>query len=316
MTDVVDGRTGGRHRGGPGDVAERHGLAHLPLIDPAGSTGLLEVLRRRYLLSLLVRREIKARYLGSRFGLLWSYINPLVRFLTFYFVFGIIAGRGATVENFAIHLFAGMVIVHFLTESYSAGMRSIIGNKGLVQKMAMPKEMFPVASMLVSLYHTGPQLVILIGACLVTGWDPDLVGFGAALLGFVIILVLATAMALLFSALNVLFRDFGRLVQNITQVVPFSVPMMYPYELITERFGTGIWHTVYMANPVVEAVLLMQRGFWVNTTGDDQPAYVESAFPADLFQRGWIVLACCTVFLVFSQWAFSRLERRLPEAIG
>ncbi len=159
-------------------VEVRHDLAHLPLIDPAGSTGLLEVFRRRYLLRLLVRREIKARYLGSRFGLLWSYINPLVRFLTFYFVFGLIAGRGANMQNFAIHLFAGMVIVHFFTESYGAGMRSIIANKSLVQKMAIPKEMFPVASMLVSLYHTGPQLVILVGACLVAGWDPDMVGFG------------------------------------------------------------------------------------------------------------------------------------------
>jgi ABC-2 type transport system permease protein len=298
------------------DVAQRHDLAHVPLIDPAGSTGLLEVFRRRYLLSLLVRREIKARYLGSRFGLLWSYINPLVRFLTFYFVFGIIAGRGATVENFAIHLFAGMVMVHLLTESYSAGMRSIISNKGLVQKMAMPKEMFPVASMLVSLYHTGPQLVILVGACVITGWNPDPVGFGAALLGFAIILVLATAMSLLFSALNVLFRDFGRLVQNITQVVPFSVPMMYPYDIVTERFGTGIWHTLYMLNPVVEAVLLMQRGFWVTTTGADQATYEQTAFPHDLFERGWIVLGCSVAFLIFSQWAFNRLERRLPEAIG
>ena len=296
-------------------VASRHDLARVPLVDPAGDTGLLEVFRRRYLLRLLVRREIKARYLGSRFGLLWSYINPAVRFLTFYFVFGMIAGRGENMQNFAIHLFAGMVIVHFLTETYSAGMRSIISNKGLVQKMAIPKEMFPVASMLVSLYHTGPQLVILVGACLVAGWDPDLVGFGAALLGFGIILVLATAMALLFSALNVLFRDFGRLVQNITQVVPFSVPMMYPYEMVTDRFGTGIWHTIYMCNPVVEAVLLMQRGFWVTTT-DDQALFREVAFPDDLWQRGWIVLGCSLAFLVFAQWAFSRLERRLPEAIG
>lgn len=314
MTDVLDSG-GGRHRGVPADVAERHDLAHVPLVDPAGTTGLLEVFRRRYLLRLLVRREIKARYLGSRFGLLWSYINPLVRFLTFFFVFGLIAGRGASMQNFAIHLFAGMVLVHLLTESYSAGMRSIITNKGLVQKMAMPKEMFPVASMLVSLYHTGPQLVILVGACFIAGWNPDLEGFAAALLGFVIILLLATAMALLFSALNVLFRDFGRLVQNITQVVPFSVPMMYPYEMITDRFGTGIWHTIYMANPVVEAVLLMQRGFWVTTTSP-QSEFEAVAFPDDLWQRGWIVLGCCLVFLVFSQWAFSRLERRLPEAIG
>ncbi len=300
---------------GSDNVAIRHDLAHMPLVDPAGSTGLLEVFRRRYLLRLLVDREIKARYLGSRFGLVWSYINPLVRFLTFYFVFGLIAGRGANMENFAIHLFAGMVIVHFFTESYGAGMRSIIANKSLVQKMAIPKEMFPVASMLVSLYHTGPQLVILLGACLVAGWNPDMLGFAAALMGFLIILILATAFALLFSALNVLFRDFGRLVQNITQVVPFSVPMMYPYEMVTDRFGTGLAHSIYMGNPVVEAVLLMQRGFWVTTT-DPSRDLLSVAFPDDLIQRGFIVLGACVVVLLLSQWVFNRIERRLPEAIG
>lgn len=316
MTDTVDSQ--GRQTTGTvdDDVAVRHDLAHVPLIDPAGSTGLLEVFRRRYLLRLLVSREIKARYLGSRFGLVWSYINPLVRFLTFYFVFGMIAGRGAGMENFAIHLFAGMVVVHFLTESYGAGMRSIIANKSLVQKMAIPKEMFPVASMLVSLYHTGPQLVVLVGACFIAGWQPDMLGLAAGVMAFVMILMLATALALLFSALNVLFRDFGRVVQNITQVVPFSVPMMYPYSLVVERFGDGIPHSIFMANPVVEVVLLMQRAFWVTTTGDAEAGLLESSFPSDLFQRGFVVLAFCAVFLVFSQWAFNRLERRLPEAIG
>ncbi len=103
--------------------------------------------------------------------------------------------------------------------------------------------------------------------------------------------------------------------QNITQVVPFSVPMMYPYEMITDRFGTGIWHSVYMLNPVVEAVLLMQRGFWVTTT-DPELDLMSVAFPDDLFQRGFIVLGVCVVILILCQLIFNRIERRLPETIG
>ena len=44
-------------------------------------------------------------------------------------------------------------------------------NKQLVQKMALPREMFPVASMLVSAFHVGPQLVILTVACAFLGLD-------------------------------------------------------------------------------------------------------------------------------------------------
>jgi len=293
-------------------VAVRHDLEHVPLSAPSATNGLLEAFRRRYLLRLMVRREIQARYARSLLGLAWSYINPTVRFFTFYFVFGIVIGRGMGIENFAIHLFAGMVLVHYFTETVNSGTRSLLSNKGVVQKMSMPRELFPFASMLVSLYHTIPQLIILTIACLVTGWSPDLLGFAAALLGFALVLLLGTALGLMFSVFNVLFRDFGRIVQTFINMVPFVVPMMYPYSIINERFG-GIpaVHAIYLANPVAESVLLIQRGFWWTTTDE---SYALS-FPDDLWQRGFIMLGVCVVLLAFAQWIFSRLEGKVPELL-
>jgi ABC-2 type transport system permease protein len=154
-------------------VEVRHDLAHVPLAPPSRTSGVLEVFRRRYLLRLMVRREIRARYAGTAFGLAWSYINPFTRFLTFYFVFGLLLSRGSGMQNFAIHLFSGMVLVTYFTESVTAGTRSLLSNRGVIGKMAMPREMFPVASMLVSLWHAIPQLIILVIACLVTGWVGD-----------------------------------------------------------------------------------------------------------------------------------------------
>src|SRR3954447_18451035 len=171
MTDQLtpDGTASGAQT-----IAIRHDLDHVPLVNPAAKGGLVGVLKRRYLLSLMVKRELRARYVGSKMGLAWSYINPFTRFLTYYFVFGIILGRGQ-IPHFAIHLFAGMVVVNLFSESFNSGTRSIMQNKSIVQKMPLPREIFPIASMLVSLYHTGPQLVILVGACLVTGsFTPDL----------------------------------------------------------------------------------------------------------------------------------------------
>ncbi|SDC22809.1 ABC transporter permease [Nocardioides lianchengensis] len=292
-------------------VAERHDLEHVPLTSPASTSGLLEVFRKRYLLRLMVRREIQARYARSFFGLAWSYINPTVRFFTFYFVFGIVLGRGGNLENFAIHLFAGMVMVHYFTETVTSGTRSLLSNKGVVQKMAMPRELFPFASMLVSLYHTLPQVLILSTACLVAGWHPDLVGFAAAGLGFLIMMLFGTSLGLMFSVFNVIMRDFGRITQTFINMIPFMVPMMYPYSLIESKFGGGWVHTIVMANPVAEAVLLMQRCFWWTTT---EESYAES-FPDDLWQRGAIMAAVGIVLLFVAQRVFSRLEGRVPELI-
>ena len=99
--------------------------------------------RRRYLLRLLVRREISARYSGSFLGLMWSYINPLSQFLIYFFVIGILIGLHKDVPNFAIHMFCGIILVHYFTETFNAGTRSIMRNKAIVRKMAMPQRDVP-----------------------------------------------------------------------------------------------------------------------------------------------------------------------------
>jgi ABC-2 type transport system permease protein len=283
-----------------------------PLVAPAGSSGLLEVFRRRYLLRLLVRREISARYQGSFLGMLWSYINPLTQLFIFWFVMGKIVGLGDDTENFAIHVFTGLIVVHFFVETFNAGTRSIVRNKALVRKMAMPREMFPVASMLVSGFHAGPQLVVLVIVCLLNGWSPDPVGLAAGGLSLVIIIFIGTALALLFSAANVFFRDFSQFVNILTNFVRFSVPMIYPYTLVAERFHGH--SDLYLLNPLADAVLLMQRCFWVGTT-KDVDATIAAHLPDHLFLRGGGAVLFGMVLLVIAQLVFSRLENKIPERI-
>ena len=283
-----------------------------PLQPPANYSGLLEVFRRRYLLRLLVHSTIQSRYQGTILGWTWSYLQPLVRFCMFYFIFQVMIGRGSEMENFAIHLFSGMVVVHLFTETFNGGTKSLVSNRGLIIKLAMPREMFPVATMLVALWHTGPMLVILCIASLLLGWTPDPMGMLAFVLAFLIIALLGLALALLFSVANVFFRDFGKVVQTLTQFVTFSVPMIYPYTMVEERFGEAA--RFYLLNPVAEAVLLMQRAFWVGTNSDPEVSAVEN-LPADLFPRGAIMVVVSLVALVVAQIVFTRLERRVPERL-
>ena len=283
-----------------------------PLAPPGGNNGLLEVFRRRYLLRLLVRSTIEARYQGTALGWFWSYIQPGVRFCLYYFVFQVLIGRGANIDNFAIHLFAGMVVVHFFTETFNGGTKSLVNNRGLIVKLSMPRELFPVSTMLVALWHSGPMLAILTTVCLLLGWTPDPMGVLAGLLGFGIIASLGLALALIFSVANVFFRDFGKITQTLTQFVTFSVPMIYPYSLVEERFGEAA--RFYLLNPLAEAVLLFQRCFWTGTTPDPDLTVLES-MPPDLFTRGAVMLVLSLVFLVLAQLWFTRLERRVPERL-
>jgi ABC-2 type transport system permease protein len=292
---------------------EPPGPPDAPLRPPSSNGGLLDVFRRRYVLKLLVKRELSARYQGSFLGMLWSYVQPMVLFAMYYFVLGILVGLGSRTELFAIHVFSAMVFVHYFTETFTAGTRSIVRNKAIVQKMAMPREMFPVASMIVSAYHTFPQIVILTVACISVGWQPDGTGFLAGLLGFAIIAVIGTASALLFSAANVFFRDFSNVVQTLTNFVRFGVPMIYPFTLVPERFGEGFVE-VYLANPIAEAVLLIQRCFW-STATEDPAATAAAHFPDHLFTRGLIAFGFCLLVLGVAQLVFTKLEKKFPERL-
>ena len=62
------------------------------LARPGVGGGLAEVFRTRFLLKLLVRKELKVRYRGSVLGLLWSYVKPGVQFIVFYIALGVFLG--------------------------------------------------------------------------------------------------------------------------------------------------------------------------------------------------------------------------------
>ncbi len=288
----------------------------LPELTPAShNNGLLEVFRRRYLLQLLVRSTVQARYQGTVLGWFWSYAQPAVRFAMYYFVFQVLIGRGANLYPFAIHLACGMVLVHFFTETFNGGTRSLVSNRGLIVKLPMPRELFPVASMLVSFWHMIPMLVITLLASVALGWRFDPIGVLAALLAMALVGVLGLALALLFSVANVFFRDFSKVTQTLTQFTTFSVPMIYPFSLVESRFSKVPWVAdVYLLNPLAEAVLLMQRCFWVPLTDDPDAAMVEH-LPADLWTRGLVMLGLSIIALVLAQVWFSKLERRVPERL-
>jgi len=282
-----------------------------PLRPPSADNGLLGVLRRRYLLKLLVRREISARYQGSFLGMIWSYINPLTQFCIYYFVVGFIFNLHADIPNFAIHLFAGLIVVHFFTETFGAGTRSIARNRALVVKMAMPREMFPVATMLVSLYHVVPQIVILAIASALTGWTPEPIDLLALVLALLMIAVLGLAGALFFSAANVFFRDFGNIVSVFNNFVRWGVPMMYSYSMVDDRFGRFAQY--YLLNPLADAVLMFQRAFWVGTVPPGHDAV--KAMPDNLILNGFIILGISLLVLALAQLVFSRLENKIPERL-
>lgn len=278
-------------------------------VEPGKGAGLLDVLRRRFLARLLVRKELRVRYRGSFLGLLWSYVKPAVQFVVFYFAVGVFLRMNENVEDFAVYLFSGVVAVNFFSEAFGNATRSIVGNAALVKKIYLPRELFPVASVWVAVVHFLPQLVVLILGALVAGWQPSLFELGAGLLGIVIIAVLSLGLGLLFGALNVLFRDAENIVDLMLMVATWLSPVLYQWQNVKDALGDGVLWWIYQANPMTAAVELFHLCFWF--PGTDRTG----AMPPGLLWSTISAVVLSFLVLLAGQVVFRRLDGRFAQEL-
>ncbi|MDR6792390.1 ABC-2 type transport system permease protein [Pseudarthrobacter oxydans] len=282
------------------------------LVKPGSGRGLLDVYGDRFLLKLLVRKEIKVRYRGSVLGLLWSYVKPLVQFLIYFVALGIFLNLQRGTPNYAIYLFAGIVLVNFFTESLSNATRSIVDNRDLIRKIYLPRELFPVSTVWVSAAHFLPQLLVLIGACLVVGWTPSILQLGAVVLIFGMVAVLATGLGLMFGAVNVYFRDSENIVDMIVMVVTWASPVLYVWSMVERVMGPWFW--VYQLNPMTVAVEVFHWAFWEPTLKADQ--MVADTMPPDLLTVWLPVAMLVTLTVLFlGQLTFRRLAIHFAQEL-
>lgn len=285
------------------------------LVVPGYGQGLRDVLRSRYLLKLLVQKELRVRYRGSVLGLLWSYVKPGVQFVVFYVALGVFLGleqserNPSGLPNYSIYLFSGIVLINYFSEALGNASRSIVGNGGLIKKIYLPRELFPIASTWVSAVHFIPQIVILLAVCLFVGWSPTLFQLAAALAGFLIVTMFAIGLGLLFGAINVYFRDAENLVDMLLMVATWASPVLYPWLLVREEFGQTLFN-VYQLNPITVAVETFHFAFWLPTTERAE------AIPPNLLSL-WIPIALITsaLMLAIGQLVFRRLEGRFAQEL-
>lgn len=276
------------------------------LTEPGSSNGLLDVFRRRHLLSLIVRKEVQIRYRGSVLGWLWSYVKPLVQFFVFYIAIGVFLGLNDRVQFFPIYLLAGITVVTFFNEAFSNGTRSLVDNAALIKKIYLPREMFPVASMMIAAVNTLPQIVVVVVIAMFFGWAPSALQVGAILVGLVIVAVLATGLGLLFGAINVTFRDAQSFVEIIVMCAVWASPVMYQWQMVAQSVPEWLF-VVYRLNPITIAVELFHYGIWFPLGPDD------AVLLPELGLYTVIALVVSLVCLVIGQAVFRRLEGRFAQ---
>ena len=280
---------------------------------PDKGSGLLDVFRRRYLLQLIVRKELKVRYRGSVLGLMWSYVKPAVQFVVFYFALGVFLGLNRQ-PNFVLYMFSGIILVNFFSEALGQATRSVVGNSALVKKIYLPRELFPVASVWVAVVHFFPQLLILVIACFFFGWTPGVLQIAAAIGAMGMVAMLSLGLGLLFAAANVMYRDSENIVDLVLMVATWLSPVLYVWTMVRDSLGQTFYF-VYQLNPMTIAVEVFHAVFWFPTSAV-QLSQPVPPLPPHLIGL-WLPVGLIVSFLilVLGQFVFRRLEGRFAQEL-
>ncbi len=208
-------------------TAPASAVVESPMVVQGRGGGLREVAGRRFLLGLLVRKELRVRYRASVLGLGWSYVKPAVQFGVYFVGLGMVLRQNA-IGDYAVYLFGGLVVMTVFGEAVGNATRSVVTNSDLVRKIYLPRELFPVSSLCVAGVHLGPQLLVLLVGALVAGWTPDPVGVLALVGALALVALLSLGLGLLLAAVNVLFRDVENVVDLVLMVIVWTARCSTP----------------------------------------------------------------------------------------
>ena len=204
-----------------------------------------ELFEHRDLLYMITWREIKAKYKQSVMGMLWAVLMPLVIVCAGFlvrFAFATVSGTPLALSDLTSVTVKATPWAFFVS-ALRFGTNSLIANTNLVTKIYLPRVVFPLAavcSQLMDFLVAGVVVSVLMvlaraGLSVHLLWLPLLVG---------LLIILAAALAIMFSAASLFLRDVKYIVEVFLTFAIFFTPVFYESALF------GRWAPLLLINPV------------------------------------------------------------------
>jgi len=248
----------------------------------------------RELLYFLTWRDVKVRYKQTVLGAAWAIIQPLFTTIVFSIFFGKLASLPSDGIPYPLFTYAALLPWTFFSNAVTNSGASLVGSANLITKVYFPRMIVPAAAVAAGLIDLAIAFGILIVMAIYYGvgltWSllviPALVGLTA---------LLAVAVGMWMSALNVKYRDVRYALPFAIQLLMFATPIIYPVSIVPGR-----WRWAFTLNPLTGII----EGY-------------RSAF----FGRpvNWPMLAVATAItlalLLCATFYFRRVERTFADIV-
>ena len=191
----------------------------------------------RYLLSQLVKKNIKLRYRRSYLGILWTLIEPLLTMIVLSIVFGALLGRNRTDPAFdgvpfPLYVLTGRLLYSFFSSSTNTAMKSIRNNSAMIRKVYVPKYIYPFSGVLSNFVIFIISLIVLFGVMvffLATGsyHAPMNWHMLTSVIPLLNLFVLALGVGMILATLCVFFRDIEYLWSVMLMLIMYCSAIFY-----------------------------------------------------------------------------------------
>jgi lipopolysaccharide transport system permease protein len=197
----------------------------------------------------LAVRDISAQYRQAFLGLLWAFILPLANTVTWIFLSGsgIVAVK-ETALPYPVYVFSGSMLWAILMDAINAPLQQTNAAKVMLAKLNFPRESLVVSGIYQTLFNAGIKIVLLLLVLpfmgVVPGWN--ILFFP---LGLISLILVGTAIGLLFTPVGVLYTDIGKGLPLLMQFFMYLTPVVFPIP------KTGLAATIYSINPLTPIIL-------------------------------------------------------------
>lgn len=206
----------------------------------------LAAANRRLLLE-LARREIRGRFVGSRAGLLWSVLNPLVQLVSYGVIFGFVyrAADGDSRTAFLSSLFCGLFPWWAFQESATRGLAALVDQAALLKRTPLPPEICVLSAVIGSFALQSLGFLVFLAIFVGLGLVPLGPGFLLLPVALCAALLLAAGVALSLAPVHLVVRDTVHVVNAVFTILFFASPVLYRLDALPERLARiAAWNPV------------------------------------------------------------------------
>lgn len=213
---------------------------------------LKELYKYRALLLMVSYRDIRVRYKQSIMGFMWAVLMPILIVMSGVVVryAYAIAGHTHLRQDDIVSVAVKSLPWAFVVSSIRFSCLSLVNNRDLVTKIYFPKEIFPMAAVIASLF----DLAVASGALVIflfverVGWGMQLLWLPLLLLTLV---VLVSGIGLLVSSASLFFRDVKFIVEVLLTFGIFFTPVFYDMSMFGRK---AKWLLLNPVSPLLDAM--------------------------------------------------------------